>query len=108
MQDLFREILAPSPSTTTAPLPPVTSQTTAPSTVGPAVAPETAETVDWDSEVEMQRLLDLLPILAQPGAQIEVDSNATVDFPSAQDLELNWDLSSLIQHHQLSLPVAAF
>jgi len=75
--------------------------------MGPAVILE-AETVDWDSELEMQRLLDLLPVLAQPGAQIEIDSTAAVDFPSAQDLEMNWDLSALIQQHSHSLPIAAF
>jgi len=75
--------------------------------MGSAVTSEVVETVDWNSEVEMQRLLDLLPLLVQPGANIEVDTNAAVDFPSAQDLELNWDLSQFIQQ-PLSLPVAAF
>jgi len=41
---------------------------------------------DWESQVEMQRLLDLLPMVQSDGG-IDVDDNL-VDVPSALGLEL--------------------
>ena len=71
-----------------------------------------AEPVDWEGEVEMQRLLDLLPVV-QPDVNESVDDgNADeepVDFPSALELELSgWDLNQLIQHPPLHSVVGAF
>ncbi|KAH8107873.1 hypothetical protein BXZ70DRAFT_913051 [Cristinia sonorae] len=110
MEDLFREILAPSPSIASAPLPSGLSngEASSPSQVTSAVAAPSmitipaAESVDWAGEAEMQRLLDLLP-LVQSDVNCSVmdgdaDANA-VEFPSALELDLTgWDISSLIQH----------
>ena len=56
------------------------------------------ETVDWEGEAEMQRLLDMLPtVQPEDNANVDVDLD-TVDFPSALDLELgDWDLGAFIQ-----------
>lgn len=58
----------------------------------------TAETVDWEGEAEMQRLLDMLPLVQTDASGIaDMDMNA-VDFPSALDLELcGWDMGGLLQ-----------
>jgi len=98
MEDLLREILAPSPVIQAASLP--TGPQSPPAAEAPsqreqqtAPAPKatpssasslSAETGDWQGEAEMQRLLDMLPGL---------QSDEHVDeFPSALDMELcGWD-----------------
>lgn len=113
MEDFLREILAPSPTVPSAPLPtgPVPStvsehastRSRSPSqfgtiptpdqqTVPPAAsAPLMAPTIDWDSEAEMQRLLDMLP-----GVRPDAGADDAVDFPSALDLELDGDLGGAV------------
>ena len=60
MDDLFREILAPSPLLSSAPLPlGVAGKVSAPAHA--AVTPLAAPMIDWEGEAEMQRLLDMLP-----------------------------------------------
>ncbi len=56
------------------------------------------ETVDWEGEAEMQRLLDMLPSV-QPDQDAIVDIDLDiVDFPSALDLELGeWDMGDFTQ-----------
>ncbi|KAH9948933.1 hypothetical protein B0H21DRAFT_843272 [Amylocystis lapponica] len=97
MENLLREILAPSPTVQAAPLPagplppPATahlqSQPEHKVACAPAAAPSAASTlsaaVDWQSD-EMQRLLDMLP-------SVQPDGNAD-GFTSALDMELcGWD-----------------
>ncbi|KAI0786652.1 hypothetical protein C8Q75DRAFT_734604 [Abortiporus biennis] len=103
MENLLREILAPSPTMPSSSLPidslakaeSETKSTTSTTMVPPVIIP--AETVDWEGEAEMQRLLDMLPAVPQDASMnIDVDVNA-VDFPSALDLELcGWDLGALL------------
>ncbi|TCD68270.1 hypothetical protein EIP91_011236 [Steccherinum ochraceum] len=120
MEDLFREILA-SPSIPSASLPagaPTGEITSSPQVTSTMAAPPlitiaAAEPVDWEGEMEMQRLLDLLPVV-QPEVYDEsgVDGDAeenVVDFPSALELELcGWDINSLIQHPPSNSMVGAF
>ena len=106
MDDLFREILAPSPASPEAPLPagvaPSRSQSqsvseiklapvSAPAVNQPTVLPE----IDWESEVEMQRLLAMLPVVQPDDTPLDTGAGASQDdFPSALDLELSgWDLA---------------
>lgn len=150
MEDLFREILAPSPVSAPAALPsdpnlysasssaPDQTQTHVPSSTTVALpiddAPTsgaratsintttvtggnegaTVETIDWEAESEMQRLLDLLPLVQpqpQSHANVNINTNAPaqssaganadtleiVDFPSVLDVELcGWDLESIV------------
>ena len=89
MENLFREILAPSPTIPATPLPTAltaeTSSAAAP--VVPSALPDAS--LDWEGEAEMQRLLDMLPDV-QP--EINIDS---VDFPSALELDLgSWNMGS--------------
>jgi hypothetical protein len=94
MEDLFREILAPSPSlpTTSLPLDPhlILRQITSSAIVSAPsmMTDETDVPVDWASEAEMQRILNMLP---------SVHSDAVVDdYPSALDLELGggWEFEN--------------
>lgn len=116
MEDLLREILAPSPTIPSAPLPVVhpnfSSRSRSQSASGPEITPSIRQAVsttpagaspsvtipttgaaDWEGHAEMQRLLDMLPNV-QPDAGAGMDSNAdALAFPSALDLELDgWDL----------------
>ncbi|KAI0075783.1 hypothetical protein K474DRAFT_1685200 [Panus rudis PR-1116 ss-1] len=109
MQNIFSEILAASPNIPSAPLPtPHTAeinsiaQVSASAVAAPSVIPPTVEAAgsSWDSEAEMQRLLDMLPDVQVPNgnASIDVGLDNVVDFPSALDLEIGgWDMG-----HQLS------
>jgi hypothetical protein len=87
MEELLREIITPpSPCSPATSLPdeilPPSAQTTA------GVATTTSApmmTMDWEKELEMQRLLDAIT-----GAQPEVEE---IDFSSALELELGeWEL----------------
>jgi len=110
MENLLREILAPSPIAAPATLPagpiplPVTASASeherpaAPAAEAPSPAARAAETVsavsvDWEGQVDIQRLLGMLP-----GAQ----SDAEV-FPSALDLDVDfgmgeWDMGGMGNH----------
>ena len=104
MEDLFREILAPSPVTAQTPLPvdpspsrsrsqSVSEIKLAPAPAAPVAQPSLPE-IDWVGEVEMQRLLDLLPAVQPDASPLDTGALAAqTDFPSALDLELcGWDL----------------
>ncbi|KAL1945785.1 hypothetical protein VTO73DRAFT_1787 [Trametes versicolor] len=124
MDDLFREILATSPVTPQAPLPPVSAALTprspaqsvseiklspAPSASAPAASmmPALPE-IDWESEVEMQRLLAMLPMVQQDATLSDAGATAG-DFPSALDLELSgWDLSGALSVPASSSSVSVF
>ncbi|KAI0633230.1 hypothetical protein C8Q77DRAFT_1031722, partial [Trametes polyzona] len=110
MDDLFREILAPSPVSPQAPLPVVSATPAAPSPsqseikLSPAPSAPTAAVtqppalpeIDWESEVEMQRLLAMLPMVQQD-ANLGEAGAAAGDFPSALDLELSgWDMAGAV------------
>jgi hypothetical protein len=99
MEDLFREILAPSPTSPTASLP-LDTLTSSPtqfqitSAPAPSAAPAqmmmtttTEGTVDWESEAEMQRLLDMLPDV-QSSFLDGHDTHVALDF----NLKSEWDL----------------
>ena len=102
MENLFREILAPSPTIPAAPLPPALAAETTVAT--PAAAPVVPSalsdaSLDWEGEAEMQRLLDMLPDVQ---TEINIDS---VDFPSALELDLgSWNMGSTAS----ALPIGAF
>ena len=95
MENLLREILAPSPVPAPATLPagplplPVASPSAsegpaAPAAQAPTPSAETlssAMAVDWEGQVEMQRLLGMLS-----GAQPDAEA-----FPSALDLDVDLD-----------------
>lgn len=97
MEDLFREILAPSPILSSAPMPIIALEDTAqlaPTPTGAQVASVSPASpmIDWEGEAEMQRLLEMLPNIATD-ASGDVPSDA-IDFPSALDLGLHgWELS---------------
>ncbi|KAI0358551.1 hypothetical protein OH77DRAFT_1359889, partial [Trametes cingulata] len=117
MDDLFREILAPSPVSPQAPLPagtpspaahpPARSRSQSVSEIKLSPAPVSAPTaavtdaptlpeIDWASEVEMQRLLAMLPVVQQDAIPMDAAA-AAGDFPSALDLELSeWDLAGVV------------
>ncbi|KAI8994006.1 hypothetical protein BD414DRAFT_506528 [Trametes punicea] len=127
MDDLFREILAPSPIPSQVPLPagPTTlpprsparsrSQSTSGIKLSPPPAPATPMSqasvlpeIDWDSEVEMQRLLAMLPMVQQDAAPADTGA-AAGDFPSALDLELcGWDLAGVVTAPSGSSSVSVF
>jgi len=92
MDAWIREIFAASPGLPAADLPtPGESEPepTTPAAAASAPAPTAAlmEVVhDWESQVEMQRLLDLLPMVQTDGG-IGVDDHC-MDIPSALGLEL--------------------
>jgi hypothetical protein len=108
MDDLFREILAPdSPSmSSSASLPLDSALFEIPVATSSLASSATVEDVrlHWESEVEMQRLLDMLPnVQSLGGNALNNDNNEMinvhgVDFPSALDLELGsgagWDMES--------------
>ncbi|KAI0744089.1 hypothetical protein C8Q80DRAFT_1106541 [Daedaleopsis nitida] len=107
MDDLFREILAPSPVSPQAPLPagptPSRSRSQSISEIKLAPAPTASVTptpvlpeIDWESEVEMQRLLAMLPVVQSDATPLDTSVGMSPDdFPSALDLELSgWDLAS--------------
>ncbi|KAH9942357.1 uncharacterized protein BXZ73DRAFT_41111 [Epithele typhae] len=107
MDDLFREILAPSPVSPQAPLPDgaAPSQPQLQSTSEIKLAPPPAASVtqapalpeiNWENEVEMQRLLAMLPMVQQDAGSLDASAGASHDdFPSALDLELaGWDFSA--------------
>ncbi|KAI1795596.1 hypothetical protein LXA43DRAFT_938804 [Ganoderma leucocontextum] len=111
MDDLFREILAPSPVSPQAPLPadaaPSRSRSQSLSEIQLAPAPSAPMTqsppslseIDWESEVEMQRLLAMLPVAPQDAAPLEAGSLIAPqnDFPSALELELSgWDFAGAV------------
>ena len=55
----------------------------------------TQPTVDWLYTEDIQRMLDMFQTDAHPGAGV----NATIDFPSALDLELGgpgWELDNWV------------
>ena len=112
MDDLFREILAPSPVSpqATLPAPPAPSRSRSQSvseiklapapSAAPVSQPHVLPEIDWESEVEMQRLLAMLPVVAQQDATpLEAGSSVAPqnDFPSALELELSgWDLAGAV------------
>lgn len=52
--------------------------------------------IDWESEVEMQKLLAMLPVVPQDAAPLDAGSLIALqdDFPSALELELSgWDFA---------------
>ena len=53
--------------------------------------------IDWESEVEMQRLLAMLPVVQPDAPPLDASAGAShIDFPSALDLELcGWDLAAV-------------
>jgi hypothetical protein len=95
LEDLFREILAPSPSVPSTSLPLDTSATAELFKQIPS-SPEVVN-LDWDSE-GMQRLLEMLPnIQSANGVNNEMVGADAVDFPSALDLELGgmgWEMDT--------------
>ena len=105
MEDLFREILAPSPLLSASPLPIGVTNNEAVVTARPASA--TAGTpgltppepiIEWEGEAEMQRLLDMLPDVTQDISNshaLDAIHEAMDEFPTTIDLGLPvWDLSS--------------
>lgn len=118
MDKLLREILAPSPILPAATLPsghtdavgawsrprslsesegadPI-HQAMLPATTGATPAVTTSIPAgDWPGQAEMQRLLDMVPVV-QPDAGAAVDADADMtDFTSALGLELNeWDFTT--------------
>ena len=118
MDDLLREILAPSPVSPQAPLPagptPARSRSQSVSEIQLAPAPTAPVTttsalpeIDWESEAEMQRLLAMLPVVQTDATPLDLGA-VPDDFPSALELELNgWDLMSAAaaQAGQLSVSV---
>jgi hypothetical protein len=106
MEDLFREILAspsvPSTSLTLDSVPPAIYQaqvaeestTMATTSTASSMTTETHLDMDWISQAEIQRLLDILP-------DVQTDVNPTVEtieFPSALDLGLGgtgWEVENI-------------
>ncbi|KAI0779478.1 hypothetical protein C8Q74DRAFT_1163676, partial [Fomes fomentarius] len=104
MDDLLREILAPSPVSPQVPLPagpaPARSRSQSVSEIKLTPAPAAPVTptlpeIDWESEVEMQRLLAMLPVVQPDATPLDTGAGAYQDdFPSALDIELGgWDLA---------------
>lgn len=106
MDDLFREILAPSPLLSSAPLPlGVAGKVSTPAHA--AVTPLAAPMIDWEGEAEMQRLLDMLPDV-RPDMKTDALVDAP-DFPSALDLGLSgWDMNMALTSPTVPTAVAAF
>lgn len=102
MEKLLREILAPSPTLPSATLPATSTNEAATqlptSSTGSPTITKLSETVDWEGEAEMQRLLDMLPdVQTESNGIVEIDLEVN-DFPSTLDLELgDWDMGSFTQ-----------
>jgi hypothetical protein len=92
MEELLREILVCSPTLPSSALP---VDPPASLELPTASSPPTLADDVWDSEVEMQRLLDLLPHAQSLGVNNFLDVD-TVDLPSPLDLEANdgWNLEN--------------
>jgi hypothetical protein len=95
MEDLFREIIIPFPSSSSESLPvsafspaaQIITEAASSCASLPALSMTKSEGMDWEKEVEMQRLLDTLR-----GVQPEFED---IDFSSALELELcGWEPSS--------------
>lgn len=99
MENLLREILAPSPLLSSAPLP-INIDTTGEETsitVKPQ-EPLTQSILDWEGEQEMQRLLDMLPDVQPDMKTLDINLNAAIDLTSSLDLDLStWDMGSTQQ-----------
>jgi hypothetical protein len=97
MENLFREILAPTPPMPSTSLPLDTSASTECFKQTPLSSPTAVVNLDWDSE-GMQRLLDMLPnVQSSNGVDNGLNSANAVDFPSALDLELGgmgWEMDT--------------
>jgi hypothetical protein len=112
MENLLHEILAPSPTLPSASLPDGSSNEVTPkselSSSGAEVIKALTETsLDWEGEVEMQRLLDMLPNV-QPEVSTGLDID-TVNFPSALDLDLSgWDMEAVLRQPAGLPSVGAF
>ncbi|CDO68957.1 hypothetical protein BN946_scf184782.g5 [Trametes cinnabarina] len=125
MDDLFREILAPSPVSPQAPLPagssPIAahsptrsrSQSVSEIKLSPAPVPTapvnpTLPEIDWENEVQMQTLLAMLPVAQQNAAPTDADA-VSGDFPSALDLDLcAWDMAGVVSAPAGSSSVSVF
>ncbi|OSD06974.1 hypothetical protein PYCCODRAFT_1474360 [Trametes coccinea BRFM310] len=125
MDDLLREFLAPSPVSPQAPLPASSAPTIAhsparsrsqsvseiklsPAPVSTAPVNPTLPEIDWESEVEMQRLLAMLPVAQQSAAPTDA-SAVSGDFPSALDLDLcAWDMAGVLNAPAGSSSVSVF
>jgi len=98
MEDLFREILAPpTPSQAPAALPP--SLDTGAAMMMMSTESKTAATassvVDWESEAEMQRLLDMLPeIQSSSGSLSTMDDSLSASSGLDFDLESEWSMGA--------------
>ncbi|KAF7796653.1 hypothetical protein EIP86_007836 [Pleurotus ostreatoroseus] len=95
MEDLFREILAPSPALPPTPMPALPEEP-AVAALTARVTPPAGAPLDWEGEAEMQRLLDMLPDV-QPDVTLNrrIELNTSADFPSALDLDIcAWDMGS--------------
>lgn len=96
MEDLFREILAPSPLLSSAPMPLSTIEIPAQhqaetSPAAPRVISLAEPMIDWEGEAEMQRLLDMLPDVASNADSSELLADAH-DFPDL-GLSAMWDIA---------------
>jgi hypothetical protein len=105
MENLFREILAPSPLLSAAPLPigVPSSEAVVPSrptpassgTLGATMTTPAEPMIDWEGEAEMQRLLDMLPDVVAQDTTDENTLDAADEFPAVLELGLaGWDLTS--------------
>jgi hypothetical protein len=83
MEDFLREILVPSPTLPSSVLPPCTDSAD-PLSQTSTLPPLVDVGVDWDSEVEMQRLLDMLPNVQSTDPKNDI---SMVDFPLALDFD---------------------
>ncbi|KAI0084895.1 hypothetical protein BDY19DRAFT_987312 [Irpex rosettiformis] len=105
MENLLREILAPSPLLSSTPLP-ITINTTEEAS-SPSIKtqqPLTQSTLDWEGEQEMQRLLDMLPDVQPDMKTLDINLGAAIDFSPSLDLDLStWDMGSIPL-----VPVGAF
>lgn len=96
MDDLFREILAPSPTLSSSALPGAELAVAPAAAVGvPMWTGETVEdrererNAEAEAEREMQRLLDMLPTVNGDGMSMNVDG---LGIPSTLDLDIGaWD-----------------
>ncbi|KAI0339907.1 hypothetical protein BDW22DRAFT_1486599 [Trametopsis cervina] len=100
MENLLREILAPSPLLSSTSLPIGITSEESPKPQSASIASQvtsslTETTLDWEGEQEMQRLLDMLPDVHPDMKNLDVTIDA-VDFSTSLDLDLSgWDLGSV-------------